>query len=71
MAFQKIAAAFALSATLTATGVAHAGGLAEPILEAEVIAEETSDSSGFVIPLILLAIIAAVLIGDGGGAPTA
>lgn len=60
----------ALSFALTAGQAAQAGGLAEPILEAEVIAEETSDTSGFVIPLIFLAIIAAVLLidgGDGGG----
>lgn len=63
----KFAAVAALSIALVAGQAAHAGGLAEPILEAEVIAEETSDTSGFVIPLIFLAIIAAVLLIDGGG----
>ncbi len=69
MTLAKFAAAAVLSASLAVAGAAQAGGMAEPILEPEVIAEETAGTSGFIIPLILLAIIAAVLIidGDGGG----
>ena len=50
-----------------ASGAAHAGGMAEPLMEPEVIAEETAGTSGFVVPLILLAVIAAVLLIDNGG----
>ena len=70
MTIFKFAAVATLSLSLTAAGAAQAGGMAEPVLEPEVIAEETSDTSGFVVPLILLAIIAAILLidgGDGGG----
>lgn len=60
---------FALAAVCTAlvTAPAHAGGMAEPLMEPEVIAEETSNSGGFVIPLLLLAAIVAVASSSGGG----
>ncbi len=55
---KKLALAAALS--LTATSV-FAGGPVEPIMEPEVIVEETSTSpGGIVVPLVLLAVIAAV-----------
>ncbi|MDJ1017993.1 MAG: hypothetical protein QNJ35_15900 [Paracoccaceae bacterium] len=43
------------------TGPAHADGMAAPIMEPEVIAEEAAAASlgGFVLPLLFLAIIAA------------
>ncbi|MEL7026525.1 MAG: hypothetical protein AAGO57_04740 [Pseudomonadota bacterium] len=67
MPLRKLTAAATLSAALVA-GQAQAGNLAEPILSPEVIAEESSDTSGFIIPLVLLAIIAAIIaFGDGGG----
>ena len=64
------AAAFGLTAT-----TAFAGGLSEPVVEAEpmmqpeVVVEESSGTSGgFVIPLMLLALIAAVASNSGGDA---
>lgn len=53
-------------------GPAFAGGMAEPLMEPEVIVEESSASSGgIVVPLLLIAIIAAVASGSGGsGGPT-
>ena len=63
----KLAAAVALSASLAVSGPLYADGIAEPVLEAEVIAEETAGTAGFVVPLVLLAIIAAVLLIDNGG----
>jgi hypothetical protein len=44
-----------------------AGGMAEPVMEPEVIAEESSSSGGFIIPLLLLAIIVAIATSDNGG----
>jgi len=67
MKVAKFAAAGVLSASLMASGAVHAGGMAEPLMEPEVIAEETAGTSGFVVPLILLAVIAAVLLIDNGG----
>lgn len=54
-----------LAATMSAalvTAQAHAGGMAEPMMEPEVIVEEAASSSGgFVVPLILLALVALAL----------
>jgi hypothetical protein len=53
-------------------GHASAGGMAEPVMPAEVIATETAASSGGVlIPILLLLLVAAALSsgGGGGGAP--
>ncbi|CUH64935.1 hypothetical protein TG4357_01585 [Thalassovita gelatinovora] len=52
-----------LAATLAATAsTAFAGNMAEPIIEPAVIVEEASSSStgGVLLPLVLLAVIAAV-----------
>lgn len=52
-----------LAAALTgAASTAFAGGIAEPIMEPEIIVEETAGTTagGIVVPLILLALIAAV-----------
>jgi hypothetical protein len=54
---KKIALAAALS--LAATSV-FAGGPVEPIMAPEVIVEETGTSGGIVVPLVLLAVVAAV-----------
>lgn len=52
----------------TTAGVAQAGGMAEPVMEAEVVAAATSSSSGgVIIPLLLLLIVAAAL--SGGSEP--
>ncbi len=54
---KKIALATALSLAAT---TAFAGGMAEPIVEPEVVVTETSSSSGgIVVPLLLLLVIAA------------
>ena len=54
---KKIALAAALS---VAASSAFAGGLAEPVMEPEVVEAQTSSSSaGVVVPLLLLLVIAA------------
>lgn len=61
---KKLALAAALSAAAT-TGIA--GSYSEPVMEAPVIVEETNASSsaaGVWIPLLLLAIVAAVVAAD-------
>jgi hypothetical protein len=53
---KKLVLAAALTASATA---AFAGGKSEPVIEAPVIVEEvTGSSSGIVVPLVLLAILA-------------
>ncbi|MEM9708912.1 MAG: hypothetical protein AAF871_08975 [Pseudomonadota bacterium] len=66
MKISHMAGVAALGVTLSLSGPAQAGGLAEPILEPEVIAEESNSTQGFILPLILLAVIAGVLIATGG-----
>lgn len=67
MNFTKTSAII-LAGTIAMAAPVHAGGMAEPMMEPEVIVEESSASSGgFVLPLILLAIIAAIASSDGGG----
>lgn len=55
---KKLALAAALSVTAS---TAFAGGLAEPVMEPEVVVEETTSSSsgGMVVPLLLLLVVAA------------
>jgi hypothetical protein len=55
-----------LAAALTAAAsTAYAGSLADPVIEAPVIVEEaTGSSSGILIPLILLAVVAAAVASD-------
>ncbi len=70
MNIKKYVALAAVGTALIAAPV-HAGGIAEPVMEAEVIAEETSTSGGFIIPLLILAAIVAVASsGGGGGGPS-
>jgi len=61
LAFSLVAATFTGSA-------AFAGGMAEPVMEPVmapvVVEEETGSSGGIVIPLLLLAVIAAVAASD-------
>ncbi len=55
---KKLALAAALSLAATS---AYAGGPIEPIMEPEVIVEETGTSpGGIIVPLVLLAVIAAI-----------
>ncbi len=57
--------ALALAATFGAT-TAFAGGMAEPVMEPEVVAAATSSSAGgIIIPLLLLLLIAAAVAGNG------
>ncbi len=61
---KKLVLAAALS---VAASTAFAGNLSEPVIEAPVIVEETSASSSSAaiwVPLVLLAIVAAVIIAD-------
>lgn len=47
---------------------AHAGGMAEPMMEPEIIVEEAASSSGgFIVPLILLALVAIAISNDDDG----
>ena len=65
---RNLFAAVAIS-SLTVSS-AFAGGMAEPVMEAEVIAEEASGTAGgWVVPLLLIAIVAAVAAGSGGSDP--
>ena len=59
MKYIKPATAIAASIVISATQVS-AGGLAEPMMEPEVIEESSASSGGFIIPHVLLAIIVAV-----------
>jgi len=62
-----VAAGLATSLTMTA---AYAGNMAEPMIEPDVIAQETASSDGgLLIPLFLLLLLAAAASGgsDGGG----
>jgi hypothetical protein len=54
---KKLALAAALSVAATS---AFAGGPVEPIMEPEVIVEESPSSGGIVVPLVLLAVVAAI-----------
>ena len=64
MKIKNVVTAAALSFALV-SGQAHAGGMAEPMMEPEVIAEESSSSGGILLPLLLLALLVA-LASDGG-----
>ncbi len=66
MKYAKPATAIAAILTLAATQ-ASAGGLAEPMMEPEVIEEASATTGGFIIPLVLLAIIVAVASGSSSG----
>ena len=56
----------ALAATMMASP-AFAGGMAEPIIEPEVIVEDTSSSAGgIIIPILLLILIAAAISSTNG-----
>jgi hypothetical protein len=59
---KKLAFAAALS---VAASTAFAGGVAEPVMEPEVVAASTSSSAaGVIVPLLLLLVVAAALSGD-------
>ena len=53
---------------VSAVAAANAGGMAEPVMEAEVIAEAaTGTGGGWIVPLIFIAVVAAVASSSGGG----
>ncbi|MGI1663196.1 hypothetical protein ACRDNQ_13225 [Palleronia sp. KMU-117] len=61
---KKFVAAAALSALVAQPALA--GGMAEPVMEPEVIAEESvGTGGGWVVPLILIALVAAVASASG------
>lgn len=60
---KKLALATVLSVAAT---TAFAGGIAEPVMEPEVIVEDTSSSSsgGVIVPILLLILLAAAVSAD-------
>ncbi len=59
---------FATSSVLALLGLpALAGGMAEPVMEPEVVAAQTSSSAGgIIVPLLLLLVVAAAVAGSSG-----
>ncbi len=55
---KKLALAAAVS---LAASTAFAGGMAEPVMEPEVVVEKSSTSGGILIPLLLLLVVAAAV----------
>ena len=53
---KKLALAAALTVVATAS---FAGGMAEPVMEPEVVEAATSSSGGVIVPLLLLLVLAA------------
>ncbi len=59
---KKIALAAALSLAAT---TAYAGGYADPVVEPEIIVQDTSSSAGgVIIPILLLLLVAAAIAAD-------
>lgn len=76
---RSVSTAALVAMLVLSSATAHAGGFAEPRIEPEVMAPETviaetaaaSAPGGIIVPLILLALIAAAgLANGGGGTPT-
>ena len=55
---KKLALAAAVS---LAASTAFAGGMAEPVMEPEVVVQKSSTSGGILIPLLLLLVVAAAV----------
>ena len=66
MNVKKTTAAAVLGFALASAQV-QAGGMAEPIMEAEVIEEQAASSGGYLVPLLILAILIAISSGSSGG----
>ena len=64
-------AAVAAATLAMSTAPLHAGGMAAPAMEPEVVAQEAAaaSSGGFVVPLLFLIILAAVVSGGGSDVP--
>ena len=71
MKYTKSATAIAAGVAMSASPVV-AGGMAEPMMEPEVVAEEAEAASlgGFVVPLLTLAVVAAVASSSSSGSET-
>ena len=65
MSIRKTAAAAVLGVALCA-GPLQAGGMAEPLMEPEVIEEQASRSGGIIVPLLILAVLVALINNNGG-----
>lgn len=53
---------FALAAAVSlAASTAFAGGMAEPVMEPEVVVQKSSSSGGILIPLLLLLVVGAAI----------
>lgn len=65
-----LSSALVLGVLAPGAGPAGAGGLAEPVMEAEVVRAETASSAShdFLVPLMALILFAAASSADGGGA---
>lgn len=63
--------AAAMCVLLIGTAPVRAGGMAEPIVEAETIVEDTAAAStgGLLVPLLLLILVGALVAGGSGGTP--
>jgi hypothetical protein len=55
---KKLALAAAVS---LAASTAFAGGMADPVMEPEVVVQKSSSSGGIVVPLLLLLVVAAAV----------
>lgn len=66
MTIKKTTTAAVLGFALATTSV-QAGGMAEPLMEAEVIEEQAASSGGYLVPLLLLAILIAIAGNNGSG----
>ncbi len=53
--------------TLGASSIVFGGGMAEPVMEPEIVEATSSSSGGIVVALLLLLVIAAAASGGGGG----
>ena len=66
MQLKKLPVALAFGAALAAAPV-QAGGLSEPVMEVDVIEEQATTSGGYIVPLLIIALLIAITGGKGGG----
>ncbi len=58
------------TALILGSSTAFAGGMAEPVMEPEVVAAQTSSSAGgIIVPLLLLLVVAAAIAGSSNSNP--
>ncbi len=63
----KITSLVLIASMSVAASSATAGGMAEPIVEPEVIIEDTASSAGILVPLLLLVLVIAAASSSSGG----